>query len=158
MKTYTISIFPILLLAFVLSSFSSKSDYKFSNDESQNKIEIENTKLQSYYNNEPVKTQKRVKNKVRKIKNINKKNDEPRVEGLGLAGFILGLVGWFIPYLGFLMCLLAIIFGSVSLWKITRNPEKFKGKGFAITSLIMGILGILVTLLIIAAISSIFLL
>jgi hypothetical protein len=101
--------------------------------------------------------EKPLKKSKRTSKKNNKKNDEPKVEGLGLAGFILALVGWFIPYLGLLMCLLAIIFGGVSLGRIARNPDKFKGRGFGITALIMGILGILVTILIIVAIASIFL-
>jgi hypothetical protein len=71
----------------------------------------------------------------------------PRVEGLGLAGFIIGLVGWFVPIFGFVMCLLAIIFGAVSIGKINRNPERFKGMGFAITSLVLGVVGVGIVLL-----------
>ena len=75
---------------------------------------------------------------------------EPKVEGLGLAGFIIGIVGWFMPFgLGLVMCILAIIFGAISMGKIKNNPEKFKGKGFAITSLIVGIVGVGLLLLLI---------
>jgi len=70
-------------------------------------------------------------------------DDQRKVEGLGLAGFIIGIVGWFMPFgIGLVMCLLAIIFGAISLGKISNNPEKYKGKGFAITSLILGIAGV----------------
>ena len=34
--------------------------------------------------------------------------------------------------------MLAIIFGAKSLKKIKRNPEKYKGKGFAIASIVIG--------------------
>ncbi len=69
-------------------------------------------------------------------------DEQPKVEGLGLAGFIIGIVGWFMPLgLGLFFCLLAIIFGAISLARIKRNPEKYKGKGFAVTSLILGIVG-----------------
>jgi len=74
-------------------------------------------------------------------------NTAARVEGLGLAGFIIGLVGWFVPLFGFVMCLLAIIFGAISIGKINRNPERFKGMGFAITSLVLGIIGVGIVLL-----------
>ena len=35
---------------------------------------------------------------------------------------------------------LAIIFSIIAMVKIKKNPEKFKGKGFAITGLVLGIL------------------
>jgi hypothetical protein len=55
------------------------------------------------------------------------------------------------------MCLLALIFGAVSLGKISKNPDKFKGKGFGITALIMGILGVLINILLVLLIASLFL-
>lgn len=78
------------------------------------------------------------------LKNTAKPADgQPKVEGLGLAGFILGIVGLFMPLgIGIIMCILAIIFGAVSLGKIKKNPEKYRGRGFALTSLIIGIVGI----------------
>jgi hypothetical protein len=160
MKTFPFTfVFALLTVVafFSLSSFSLKYANEISNfNETINVIKSDRnyTGFKELASEMPEKPLKKAK---RTSKKINKKNDEPKVEGLGLAGFILGLVGWFIPYLGLLMCLLAIIFGGVSLGRIARNPDKFKGRGFGITALIMGILGILVSLLIIVAIASIFL-
>jgi uncharacterized membrane protein len=151
-------IFP-LIATIVLISLSSFSLKYASNDLSKTeqfisvKSEIKSSTIFEKASEHPVKPQK---NKTKKLKKLNKKNDEPKNEGLGIAGFILGIVGWFTPYLGFIMCLLALIFGAVSLGKIVRNPDKFKGKGFAITALIMGILGILINILLVSIIVSIF--
>ena len=37
----------------------------------------------------------------------------------------------------------ALVFGLVSLNRIKKNPEKYKGKEFAITSIIIGALSLL---------------
>jgi hypothetical protein len=56
--------------------------------------------------------------------------DTRRTEPLGLTGFILTLVAWVLIAAGPL-CILGVIFGGVSLGKISRNPGKWKGRGFA---------------------------
>jgi hypothetical protein len=77
-------------------------------------------------------------------------NPPPRkAEGLGVAGFILSLVGLFIFGLPF--GLTALIFGSISLNKIRTNRQKYSGKGFAITSIILGILDIVGVLIVLAS-------
>jgi hypothetical protein len=70
-----------------------------------------------------------------------KVTDTRKTEKLGLTGFILSLVGWVLIY-GSPLCILGIVFGAISLGKIKRNPKKYKGKGFAIASLILGIVGL----------------
>jgi hypothetical protein len=67
-------------------------------------------------------------------------NTEKKVEGLGLAGFIAGLGGLFIA--GYILGAIAVIFGAISLGRIKKNPNKFKGRGFAIVSFIIGIIDI----------------
>lgn len=89
------------------------------------------------------------------LASLNRDDDAPierKTEGLGLAGFIIGLVSMFTPisYLSIAMAILAIIFGATSLGKHDRTPENYKGKGFAIASLIFGFIGIAVTLILIA--------
>ena len=80
--------------------------------------------------------------------------DTRKTVKLGLAGVILSVLGLF-PFFGLPFAILAVIFGAVSLKKINRNPELYKGKRRATTSLILGILGIAISavLLIIYAIS-----
>jgi len=69
-----------------------------------------------------------------------------KVQGMALWGFIIALVGWFVPAAGLalVMELAAIVLGIGGLIKIDKYPDKFKGKGFAITALILGVLGIIV--------------
>jgi hypothetical protein len=66
--------------------------------------------------------------------------EDVKTEGLGLAGFIVSLAGLFV--LGIPFGLIGIIFGSISLTRIKRSPGRYKGRGFALTSLIIGIIDI----------------
>jgi len=81
-----------------------------------------------------------------------KKTDHRKTEKLGLAGFILSFLG-IVPYIGIPFAILAIIFGARSLKKIKRNPEKYKGKGYAIASIAIGcaIIATYIVILIVAA-------
>lgn len=153
------SLFAMLFLCSFSLKYPENFDFKSLNEttitHSSSNIETKNEiKLPVKPNTEFLKKSKN--NKKSNFK-LNKKNDERKNEGLGIAGFVLGIVGWFTPYLGFIMCLLALIFGAVSLGKIVKNPDKFKGKGFSITALIMGILGILINILLVSLIVSLFL-
>lgn len=75
------------------------------------------------------------------------KTDHRITEKLGLAGFILSLLG-IIPLIGIPFAVLAIIFGAVSLKRIARNPEKYKGKGFATASILIGCAMIVINIII----------
>lgn len=79
-------------------------------------------------------------------------NDEPKkTEGLGLAGFIIGILGLLVPaIIGFFLCIIAVIFSAISLDKFKQYPEEYKGKGFAITGLILGIIGTVLCLILLA--------
>jgi hypothetical protein len=63
-----------------------------------------------------------------------------KVEGLGLAGFVSSLVGLFIASIP--LGIIAIVFGNISLSKIKKNPQRYKGKGFAVASIIIGIVDV----------------
>ena len=65
------------------------------------------------------------------------KTDNRKTEPLGLVGFILSFLG-IIPLIGIPFAVIAIIFGARSLKKTIKNPEKYKGKGFAIASMAIG--------------------
>jgi hypothetical protein len=77
--------------------------------------------------------------------NTNNLGGLPKIEGLGLAGFILGIVG-LVPVYGIIMAILAIIFGGISLRSFISKPGKYKGMGFAVSALVTGILGTLISL------------
>jgi hypothetical protein len=67
-------------------------------------------------------------------------------ESFGIAGFIISMVGLLLMITGFgeILGPLGIIFGGISLGRIKRNPGKYKGKGLAKASIIVGIIDILV--------------
>lgn len=72
--------------------------------------------------------------------------------GIGTAGLVLGVLGLilsFIPFasfLGFLLCLLAIIFGSKAISNVRKNPNLKQTKGMSTAGLVIGIIGLLVSL------------
>ncbi|MBN1143561.1 MAG: DUF4190 domain-containing protein [Bacteroidales bacterium] len=70
-------------------------------------------------------------------------------EGLGTAGFIAGLLGLFIA--GIPLGIFAIIAGSISIGKINRYPEKYKGKGLATASVIIGLIDVIGMLLLLSS-------
>lgn len=76
----------------------------------------------------------------------------PKDEGFGLAGLILSLVGlpvvFFNDALGIFLGLIAILFCTISLVRIKRNPAKYKGKGVAIWGLLLGIIGLVLGLIV----------
>jgi len=74
--------------------------------------------------------------------------DEPKTNGLALAGFICSLAGLFI--FGFILGALAIIFSAIGLGKINKDSSKWKGKEFAIAGLVIGIVDIVAWLIILA--------
>jgi Na+-driven multidrug efflux pump len=69
--------------------------------------------------------------------------DTRKPERLGLAGLILSFPGFYF-LIGLPLSILAVIFGAVSLRRVRRYPERYK-KEFGLASLILGIIGIVVT-------------
>lgn len=71
------------------------------------------------------------------------RKERRRVEGLGLAGFITALVSvpiwWLVSWIGGLVGgIIGIVFGAIGISRCKKNPA-LTGKGFAITSLVIGI-------------------
>lgn len=79
---------------------------------------------------------------------------QQRTAGMAIASFVLGLL-FIIPFLGLLFSLLAIIFGIVALVQISKRRAELKGSGFAITGILLGSIGLLITvvLVVLAAIA-----
>ena len=75
--------------------------------------------------------------------------DERQVEGFGIAGLAAGVVGLFIA--GIPLGVVAIVFGAISLSRMNKNPNKYKGKGLAIASLILGLVDVVALLILLAA-------
>ncbi len=66
--------------------------------------------------------------------------------GLAIASMVCGIVGIFFCYLSGLLGLPAVICGHMALNRISQSPVPLGGRGMAITGLILGYLGILVSL------------
>lgn len=85
-----------------------------------------------------------VKNKAKTDAKESSKDDR-KTSGLAVASIIFGILGLIVPYIGFLLAILAITLGADSIEKIKKNP-KLKGKGLAIAGLILGISGLVMPL------------
>ena len=74
-----------------------------------------------------------------------------RNSGLAVASLVLGIAGFFINFLS----ILAIIFGALGMSQTAKNPE-LKGRGMAITGLVLGIVVVAGWILIILFFGSFF--
>ncbi len=74
-----------------------------------------------------------------------------RTNTMAVTSLVLGiaqLVGWIIILPGLLAAILAVVLGFVSMRQISRSGEA--GKGLAIAGVILGFLGVLVFVILIA--------
>jgi len=71
---------------------------------------------------------------------------------LGTVGLIFSFLG-IMPFVGLPFALAAVILGAVSLRKIKRHPEQYRGINNANASIILGILGIAITTIILIALA-----
>jgi Domain of unknown function (DUF4190) len=74
-------------------------------------------------------------------------DETTKTDGMSIASMVCGIVGMFMPLL--VLPILAIIFAGVGLHRIKMNPD-LRGKGMAVTGLVLGILGFLCSVLFIA--------
>lgn len=68
--------------------------------------------------------------------------------GMSIAAFIVGLLGlllFWIPYVGFILPVLAILFGAIGLVQSQSQPNY--GRGFAIAGIVLGLIGLGIALL-----------
>jgi hypothetical protein len=65
-----------------------------------------------------------------------------RNNSLALAAFICGVLGLVPFWIGFVLCILAIVLGSFAIQHANRLPDR-RGKGLAIAGLVLGIVFLL---------------
>ena len=70
-------------------------------------------------------------------------NNKTKIESLSVVSMITGILGAVVWPLSIIFGPVSILLASIGLRRIKKSPEKFKGKGFAITGLILGILELL---------------
>lgn len=70
--------------------------------------------------------------------------ERQRTSGLAIASIVCGilsLVFFWVPLVGFLLGIIAIIFGAVAIRQIGREPN-LGGRGMAVAGLVCGIVGV----------------
>ena len=69
----------------------------------------------------------------------------PKTNGMAVTGLVMGIVGMTIGWLccGPLFSILGIVFSSIGLSQINRDPARQAGKGIAVCGLVFSILGLL---------------
>ena len=108
---------------------------------------------------EEIKINPSIKSELKKgIKTISKNTDEePKMSGLAIAGFICGIMGLLLVLTTgwpFLLGTLGTIFSAIGLGQTSKGE---KGNGFAIAGLITGILAIVIFWIWVATIGFLFL-
>jgi len=72
--------------------------------------------------------------------------DTRKTEPIGVIGFVtsvLSLIPIFFlaPYIGMPLAAISVVLGLLSIRRIRHNKERFKGRGFAYASVVLGIIG-----------------
>lgn len=65
-------------------------------------------------------------------------NTAPKVSGMAITSMILGITS---ACLSILTGIPAIVLGIISLLNINREPQRYSGKGYAITGIVTGCVG-----------------
>ncbi|MFA5338052.1 MAG: DUF4190 domain-containing protein [Candidatus Omnitrophota bacterium] len=68
---------------------------------------------------------------------------QKKTSGLAIASLVLGCF-FLIPFIGFVLGLLAVIFGIIALVIISNNKQTCKGNGLAIAGIVLGVISIII--------------
>ncbi|WP_424766250.1 DUF4190 domain-containing protein [Paenibacillus sp. sgz302251] len=78
----------------------------------------------------------------------------PKTNGKAITALVLGVSSIVIPYIGFFIGIVGIIFGNLSLKEIKRTGEQ--GRGLGIAGLVCSIIGTILWVLIVGVVVAIF--
>ena len=70
------------------------------------------------------------------------KAQKKKTLGLAITSLVFGCL-FFIPFLGFLFSLAAIVLGIVALVSMSKSKKTIKGQGLAITGIVLGSIGVI---------------
>lgn len=136
---------------------SSASTNSFAKSPSESLLNLEKDQLTtsidrklSFKEKTVLKVLKRKLNKASKVKKTAIP-DEAQMDGLAIAGFVTGLVGLFV--FGIILGALGVVFSSIALKRIKREPENRSGRGLAIAGLVLGIVSVVGALVVLAFIA-----
>lgn len=106
----------------------------------------------------PTKSKSHI-SKIAKVRHLLIKKEEPQntkltndaqtVQWGAIVGFVCGILSLFVSALIF--GLLAIIFSGIALGAISKNSDRYAGRGLAIAGLVLGIIALAVVILLIGA-------
>jgi lipopolysaccharide export LptBFGC system permease protein LptF len=75
----------------------------------------------------------------------NETNDDVKTSGFAIAALVCGILALFTTLIGsIILATLAVVFGLIAINKISKNPNKFKGKGMAWAGYIIGLVAVLI--------------
>lgn len=72
-----------------------------------------------------------------------------KTSGMAIASLVVGIVSLIVNPI-FILSILAIVFGVISMGRINRSGGAIKGKGLATAGLVLGIVAIVLTIFLIA--------
>ena len=84
------------------------------------------------------------------------KAQKKKTLGLAITSLVFGCL-FFIPFLGFLFSLAAIVLGIVALVSMSKSKKTIKGQGLAITGIVLGSIGVIVVVITTAIFAPVFL-
>lgn len=83
---------------------------------------------------------------VNKVNYYVQTGEKPKAPN-SISGFVCSIVGFFIPFLGFILCIIGIVLSSKGRKEFAKNPDAYSGKGFLTAGLVIGIVGLVLSLL-----------
>lgn len=75
--------------------------------------------------------------------------EQRKTSGLAVAAMVCGICGLVVPWVGFVLSILGIVFGGIAISQTSKNPN-LGGKGMAIAGLVTGIVAIALWVILIA--------
>ena len=92
---------------------------------------------------------KNIKSRPRKISEYGNSTSLSKIHTLGLAGFIITIIGIFTSFwMPFLLQIIGLVLSHVALNDINRNEKEYSGRGLIIASLIINYLIIAIAILV----------
>lgn len=92
---------------------------------------------------------KNIKSRPRKISEYGNSTSLSKIHTLGLAGFIITIIGIFTSFwMPFLLQIIGLVLSHVALNDINRNEKEYSGRGLVIASLIINYIILLIAVLI----------
>ena len=91
-----------------------------------------------------------IKRKLKQNANMSpsKALEETKIDNFSIAGFVLGILGLlFLPY-SVVFAIVGIFFSIIALKRIKKEPERRRGRTFALAGLILSIIGAVVGLVV----------